>query len=55
MGRLEHGLERIEWTSEVAEKLKRVVPGSEVSQMLKDCAWREARKEWLLEANERSK
>ena len=29
--------------------------GSEVSQMLKDCAWREVRKEWASEAKERSK
>ena len=39
----------------MAEKLKGVVSGSEVSQMSKDCAWREVRKEWLSEANERSK
>ena len=42
------------WTSKVAEKLKGVVSRSEVSQMLKDCAWREVKKEWLSEANERS-
>ena len=39
----------------MVEKLKGVVSGSEVCQMLKDFAWREVRKEWLSEANERSK
>ena len=52
---MKRGLERIGWTSEVAEKLKGVVSGSKVSHMLKDCVWREVRKEWLSEANERSK
>ena len=42
------------WTSEVAEKLKGMC-GNEVSQMLKDHARREVRKEWVSEAKERSK
>ena len=52
---LKCGLEKVGWTSEVAEKLKGVVSWSEVSQMLKACALREVRKEWLSEAKERSK
>ena len=43
------GLEKVGWTSEMAEKLKGVVSGSEVSQMLK--VW----KGWLKEAYERLK
>ena len=31
----------------MAEKLIGVVPGRDVSQMLKDFVWREVRKEWL--------
>ena len=55
MGRFETWSGKIGWTSEVAEKVKGVVSGSKVSQMFKDCVWREVRKEWLSEAHERSK
>ena len=51
---LKDGLEKFGWSSEVVEKLEGV-SGSEVKQMLRDCAWREVKEAWMAEAQGRPK
>ena len=53
---LKCSLEMLGWANEVyvVEKLEGLTV-SEVGQMLKDCAWREVKKGWMTEAQERSK
>ena len=51
---LKDSLEKFGWSSGVVEKLEGVSLG-EVRHMLKDCAWREVKKAWMMEAEERSK
>ncbi len=46
---LKDSLEMFGWSSGVVEKLEGVLLG-EVGYMLRDCAWRELKKAWMMEA-----
>ena len=49
---LKGSLEKFGWSSGVVENLEGVSLG-EVGHMLKDCAWREVKKAWMVEVEER--
>ena len=51
---LKDSLEKFGWSSGVVEKLEGVSLG-EVGYMLRDCAWCEVKKAWIMEAEGRSK
>ena len=50
---MKNSLEKFGWSNEVVEKLG--IPLGKVGYMLRDCAWREGKKTWMMEAEERSK